>query len=84
MIYFLHVVIVFMKYYASFMMGAWIERHYGDAKIKQDILWVSEWSGVVCGSGIQELFVSLCPMDIGGVDICQRDCQVVSHRYVDL
>ncbi len=71
-----------MTYYTSFMMGAWIEREYSDIKIKQDTLWVSEWSGVVCGSKNSAPIVSLCPIHIGGVDICQRDCQLIPHRYM--
>ena len=87
MIYFLRVVLVSavsMTAIASAMMGAWIERHYGDVKIEQDTLWVSEWSGVVCGSLDTQPVTSLCPMNIGGVNICRSDCQLIPYRHVDL
>ena len=84
MIYFLRVVLVYTTCFASAMMGAWIERHYGDAKIEQDTMWVSEWSGVVCGSLDTQPVTSLCPMDIGGVNICRSDCQLIPYRHVDL
>ena len=84
LIYFLRVVLVYTTCFASAMMGAWIERHYGDAKIEQDTLWMSEWSGVVCGSLDTQPVTSLCPMDIGGVNICRTDCQLVPLRHVGL
>ena len=86
--YCLRVVLFYMTCFASTMMGAWIERHYGHAKTskwspqqwEQDTLWVSEWAGVVCGSLDTQPVVSICPMDIGGVNICQADCQIIPHR----
>lgn len=84
MIYFLRVVLVYTTCFASAMMGAWIERHYGDTKVEQDTLWVSEWSGIVCGSLDTQPVTSLCPMDIGGVNICRSDCQLIPHWHVDL
>ena len=91
LIYFLRLVLVYMTCFASAMMGAWIERHYGDAKNEstprwsEDTLWMSEWSGVVCGSLDTQPVISLCPMNfIGGVNICGSDCQLVPYRHVDL
>ena len=82
MIYFIRAVLVYATCFACTMMGAWIERHYGDIKGKKDTLWVSEWSGVVCGSLETQPIVSLCPMDIGGTNICDSVCQLIPHRHV--
>ena len=80
MIYFIRAILVYTTCFACTMMGAWIERHYGNDK--KDTLWVYEWSAVVCGSLETQPIVSLCPMDIGGMDICDSDCQLIPHRHV--
>ena len=83
-IYFLRIVLIYTMCFASAMMGAWIERHYGDSKTEPQTLSVSEWAGIVCGPLDTHPLVSLCPADIGGVNICHRDCQLVPYRHVEL
>ncbi len=83
MIYFIRAFIVYTTCFACTIMGAWIERHYGNIKDKQDTLWVSEWSAVVCGSLETQPIVSLCPQNIGGTNICKMDCQLIPHRHVE-
>ena len=71
-----------MTYYASFQMGGWCERQYGKATTNHQ-LWVSEWSGVVCGLLDTSPIVSICPMNFGGVNICGKECQLIPYRYME-